>query len=86
MSFRDNFTGFWNMWKHDVIKRDYQLLDEIHPNRLKSAEQWMQRHEDLARQNRSPLLWDKLQPEALQTSFSVLKSSEDRQRGNLGGL
>ncbi|MGR9276163.1 NmrA family NAD(P)-binding protein [Rhizobium leguminosarum] len=86
MSFRDNFTGFWNMWKHDVIKRDYQLLDDIHPNRLKSAEQWIRRHEDLARLNGSPSLWDKLQPEALQNSFSVLKSSEDRQRGNVGGL
>jgi len=86
MSFRDNFTGFWNMWKHDIIKRDYQLLDDIHPNRLKSAEQWIRRHEDLARLNGSPSLWDKLQPEAVQKSFSVLKSSEDRQRGNVGGL
>jgi len=86
MSFRANFTGFWNMWKHDVIKRDYQLLDAIHPNRLKSAEQWMRRHEELARLNGSSSLWDKLQPEALKNSFSILKSSEDRQRGKLGGL
>lgn len=86
MSFRDNFTGFWNMWKHDVIKRDYQLLDEIHPNRLKSVQQWLERHEQLARQSGLPLLWDCVQPEALKNSFSILKSSEDRQKGNLGGL
>jgi hypothetical protein len=29
MSFRDNFTGFWNVWKHRVVKRDYALLDEV---------------------------------------------------------
>ncbi|NLS20698.1 NmrA/HSCARG family protein [Rhizobium sp. P40RR-XXII] len=86
MSFRQNFTGFWNMWKHDVVTRDYQLLDEIHPNRLKSAEEWLKRHEDLARLNNTLSLWEKLQPEALKDSFSVLKSSEDRQRGRLGGL
>ena len=34
MSFRDNFTGFWNMWKARFITRDYDLLDEIHPNRI----------------------------------------------------
>ncbi|MFI5621852.1 hypothetical protein ACIA03_00165 [Nocardioides sp. NPDC051685] len=31
MSFRDNFTGFWNVWKHGIITRTYALLDEIHP-------------------------------------------------------
>jgi len=29
MSLRDNFTGFWNLWKHRVVKRDYALLDEV---------------------------------------------------------
>src|SRR5436305_5772372 len=45
MSFRDNFTGFWNIWKHGIITRDYALLDEIHPNRIKSAEQWFSRED-----------------------------------------
>ena len=31
MSVRDNFTGFWNLWKYRVVNRDYALLDEIHP-------------------------------------------------------
>lgn len=43
MSFRDNFTGFWNIWKHKIIKRNYALLDEIHPNRIKRVEQWLRR-------------------------------------------
>ena len=40
MSFRDNFTGFWNVWKYGKFFRNYDLLDEIHPNRVRSAEQW----------------------------------------------
>jgi hypothetical protein len=27
MSFRDDFTGFWNVWKPSVIQRDYALLE-----------------------------------------------------------
>ncbi|MDX3383180.1 hypothetical protein PV682_17125 [Streptomyces niveiscabiei] len=38
MSFRDNFTGFWNVWKRGIITRDYALLDEIHPDRIRTAE------------------------------------------------
>ena len=34
MSIRDNFTGFWNLWKYGKVKRNYALLDEIHPNRI----------------------------------------------------
>jgi hypothetical protein len=40
MSIRDNFTGFWNLWKHGIVERNYPLLDEIHPNRIRSAEEW----------------------------------------------
>ena len=39
MSMRDNFTVFWNLWKYGIVKRDYALLDEIHPNRIRSAEE-----------------------------------------------
>ena len=36
MTFQENFSGFWNMWrasdsKNGVSKRDYVLLDEIFP-------------------------------------------------------
>ncbi|MGC7220053.1 NmrA family protein, partial [Mycobacteroides abscessus subsp. massiliense] len=49
MTFRDNFTGFWNLWKDGIVKRDYVLLDEIHPNRIRTAEQWFRREEELGR-------------------------------------
>jgi len=47
MNIRDNFTGFWNLFKHSagnkgVLQRNYELLDDIHPNRIKTAEQWLQ--------------------------------------------
>src|SRR6266498_1258740 len=50
MSFRDNFTGFWNVWKHSVIQRDYALLNEIHPNRIKNVEDWLRREDQLGRE------------------------------------
>lgn len=43
-TYRENFSGFWNTWKEDVLKRsekDYQLLDEILPERVRSVGEWM---------------------------------------------
>lgn len=42
LTFRQNFTGFWNTWKDELTKRDYKLLDEILPDRVKSVKQWME--------------------------------------------
>ncbi len=77
MSFRDNFTGFWNVWKHGVVERDYALLDEIHPHRIRSVEEW------LRRENERASLWDRLQPENLMRSAPLLKLVEDRGKGRL---
>jgi uncharacterized protein YbjT (DUF2867 family) len=41
MTYRQNFSGFWNTWKDELTKRDYKLLDEILPNRVKSVKEWM---------------------------------------------
>jgi hypothetical protein len=38
---RENFSGFWNTWKDELTKRDYRLLDEILPSRIKSVKEWM---------------------------------------------
>ncbi|KAJ0164878.1 hypothetical protein CTA2_12991 [Colletotrichum tanaceti] len=48
MSFKENFSRFWTMWSHSagkkgVITRDYALLDEIHPDRIKTAEEFFER-------------------------------------------
>jgi len=40
-TYRENFSGFWNTWKDDLTKRDYALLDEILPTRVKSVKEWM---------------------------------------------
>src|ERR1700753_4242013 len=50
MSFRDNFTGFWNLSKDGIGNRNYALLDEIHPNRIRSAEQWFRREDQRRRE------------------------------------
>lgn len=43
LTYRENFTGFWNTWKDNLTKRDYQLLDTILPTRVKSVKEWMRR-------------------------------------------
>jgi len=70
MTIKENFTGFWNLWKNSggnrgVIKRDYKLLDEILPNRIKSAEEWLSKQENL---------WERVQPENLKP---VMKGGEE---------
>ncbi|KPF53358.1 hypothetical protein J2792_003632 [Novosphingobium capsulatum] len=82
MSFRDNFTGFWNTWKHEIITRDYALLDEIHPGRIKSAQDWICRHEQQAAASGGESLWQRVQPDTL-PGRPILKLSEDHRRGIL---
>jgi hypothetical protein len=83
MSFRDNFTGFWNIWKYGIIERDYALLDEIHPNRISSVEQWFKKEDQLGRELGKGSLWDRVQPENWDISSAILKSSEDLRTGTL---
>jgi hypothetical protein len=43
-TYRENFSGFWNTWKEDVLKmseENFKLLDEILPGRVRSVEEWM---------------------------------------------
>jgi hypothetical protein len=82
MSFRDNFTGFWNQWKYNIIARDYALLDQIHPGRIRSAEDWIRREEQRARITGSETLWERVQPGML-SQRRILKLSEDQRRGAL---
>jgi hypothetical protein len=87
MTFKQNFTGFFNTWKHSwgnnkqsVIKRDYALLDQIHPNRIKSAEEWFKREDEKGRREGKGGLWDRVQKENLKP---ILKIAEDGRRGRL---
>ncbi|USI71573.1 NmrA family NAD(P)-binding protein [Sphingomonas morindae] len=82
MSFRENFTGFWNQWKHGIITRDYTLLDEIHPGRIRSAEDWIRRWEQRAKETGTETLWERVQPERL-ARRPILKLSEDHRQGIL---
>jgi hypothetical protein len=83
MSFQDNFIGFWNIWKYGAIQRDYALLDEIHPNRIRSVEEWLRREDRLGRELGKGSLWDRVQPENLFKSPPLLKLTEDKRKGRL---
>ncbi len=38
-----NFIGFYNVWRDNLAKRDYPLLDKILPTRVKTLEEWMRK-------------------------------------------
>ncbi|ETN45546.1 uncharacterized protein HMPREF1541_09378 [Cyphellophora europaea CBS 101466] len=87
MTFEQNFTGFFNTWKYSwgnneqaVIKRDYKLLDEIHPERIKSVEEWFRIEEEKGKKLGKGGLWDRVQTANLRP---ILKLGEDGRRGRL---
>ncbi|OBT40382.1 hypothetical protein VE00_10075 [Pseudogymnoascus sp. WSF 3629] len=85
MTLRQNFTGFWTMWTHSrdnkgIIKRDYGLLDEIHPDRIKTAEEWFRKEDAKGRKLGLGSLWERVQPDRLKP---ILKIGEDGRRGKL---
>ncbi|KZL80470.1 hypothetical protein CI238_11905 [Colletotrichum incanum] len=42
MTWSANFSAWWNYWGEGITyERDYELLDRIHPGRIKSLEEWM---------------------------------------------
>lgn len=85
MTFRENFSGFFNMWKYStgnkgVIKRDYGLLDQIHPKRIKTAEEWFRAEEEKGKREGKGGLWDRIQKGNLKP---ILKTGEDGRKGKL---
>lgn len=89
LSVRQNFTAFWNIWNRSgpsqgekqVIKRDYKFLDEVHPGRIRSAEEFFRREDRKAKEaGFKGGLWEKLQGDNMDT---VLKLSEDGRKGDL---
>ncbi|KAI1204840.1 NAD(P)-binding protein [Annulohypoxylon truncatum] len=85
MTVRENFSAFWTAFQHSggnqgVIKRDYGLLDEIHPNRIKSAEEFFRREEEKGVKKGLGTLWERVQPEKI---GHILKITEDNRTGRL---
>jgi hypothetical protein len=37
---RESFSGFWCLWRDDIIKRDFHWIQSVHPNTLSLAD-WM---------------------------------------------
>ncbi len=80
MTVKNNFTGFWNIWKYEILKRDYKLLDEIHPRRTASAEEWFEKEDKKGREEGKGGLWERVQKEKM---TPILKIGEDRWKGRL---
>lgn len=41
MTWRESFTTFWNVWAANLVKTDYNLLDEILSGRIESVSEWV---------------------------------------------
>jgi hypothetical protein len=85
MTFHQNFSGFWTMWRYSggnkgVITRDYKLLDEIHPKRIKTAEEFFRREEEKRRSLGLKSLFEGIESNSMSP---VLKLMEDGRRGKL---
>ncbi|KAI8417631.1 hypothetical protein FOFC_00186 [Fusarium oxysporum] len=85
MTIVQNFTGFWNMWRNSggnkgVIKRDYKLLDEIHPNRIRTAEDFFRREEEKRKAQGLPSIFETIESGNL---GMILKLSEDGRKGHV---
>lgn len=79
MTVGENFRGFWNLWRasggnQGPVKRDYKLLDEIHPGRIRTVEEFFRREDEKARKDGRGSLWD-----AVVAAKPVLKLHEDRE-------
>ncbi|KAI1167653.1 hypothetical protein F5B18DRAFT_396553 [Nemania serpens] len=54
ITLRQNFTAFFEVWRNSggnqgIVTRDYAFLDRIHPERIKSVEEWLRREEKKGR-------------------------------------
>ncbi|KAI0975050.1 hypothetical protein F4678DRAFT_360176 [Xylaria arbuscula] len=77
MSLRQNFTAFFEVFKNSggnkgIITRNYEFLDRIHPNRIRSAEQWLRREQEKGD------LWNRAKDLS-----HVLKISEEGRTGSI---
>jgi hypothetical protein len=82
MTVKQNFSGFRNMWRHSgnnrgVIRRDYAHLDQIHPNRIRNAEEYFRREDEEGRNVGKGTLWERVQPENI---APILKIHMDAKR------
>lgn len=86
MKYQDNFTGWWNYFRHStpdnkgVIQKPYDLLDEIHPNRIRTVEEWFRLEDKRGRDLGLGTLWERVQPDRI---GYVLKLHEDKLEGSL---
>lgn len=74
MTLKQNFTGFWNAFKHGgLFNIDYALLDEIHPSRVKSVEEWFRLHDKIWQSSGKGSLRERIQPENISPIFNRVR-------------
>jgi hypothetical protein len=85
ITWQQSFTGFWTLWQRSggnkgIIQRDYVLLDEIFPSRIRTAEEWIRREDEKLKAQGKGGIWESLQEGNM---GMILKLSEDGGKGRL---
>jgi len=77
---KDRMGNIWRMsgGNRGVVQRDYTLLDRIHPNRIRSVEQWFRIEDDKGGKTGRGGLWERVQ-----NLQPILKIVEDGRKGLL---
>lgn len=62
----DNFTEFWNLWRASggnigVVRQDYDLLREMHPDGVRSPKKLMMKEEEQCKQQGEKVLVGRLE-------------------------
>ena len=61
MTNREDFTGWFKLYQgvggRPFLKRDFALLDEIHPGRIRTPEEFFRREDEKARKEGRGTLW-----------------------------
>ncbi|KAI0154142.1 NmrA family protein [Xylariaceae sp. FL1272] len=83
MSVRENFTAFYEIFRASggnkgVLRRDYGVLDKVHPGRIRSVEEWLRREDQEGREKGLGGLWERLG-----NLRPVLKMAEDGRTGSI---
>ncbi|KAI1324939.1 hypothetical protein F5Y16DRAFT_401944 [Xylariaceae sp. FL0255] len=83
MTLRQNFGGFFTVWRNSggnkgVIRRDYALLDKIHPDRIRSAEQWFRMENERGIKKGLGDLWSRTE-----NLGHILKITEEGRTGKI---
>lgn len=81
MTIQQNLRGFWNIWKHSgrnkgVVRRNYKLSNEIHPDKIRTAEDWFAKENEKGKAAGKGSLWYRVQTDKLTPVLKIARTGD----------